>query len=287
MVRRLLFALACLGVAGCAAHTIPGGGYCAPPVQPAWALAEDPVSPEETSRIDRLAAVLGLRAVLRERRSSPAGLSPEARLRAVERIEATRATIAAASAELDCESERADQAADYLTRSASRAVQRLTIASVLVAAGTSIAGVLLSTNDAKAGVQDAVAISGGALTAGLGIASLYVHPTIEFMHPHNVLEDVWRGPAVSTVYPPPVWAYLTRPEFSNDQKQSIRERIIARWRTFETVENDPSIVALLFGAGGTYDAGTLRARAAMLDQVKAEVNLENQDLAALAAEILR
>jgi hypothetical protein len=34
------------------------------------------------------------------------------------------------------------------------------------------------------------------------------------------------------------------------------------------------------------DAGTLRLRAAMLDEVKPEVALENQDLAALAALLM-
>jgi hypothetical protein len=284
-MRRLL--LASLFTVGCAPHLAPTGSYCAPPVRAAWTIVEDPAPPPDVGRVERLAAILGLRDVVRERRKAEGPLPVELRLRAFERIEMAQAAIDATSAELDCESERADQAAEYLTRSGAGHVQRLTIASVVVAAGTSIAGVLLSTNNARAGVQDAVAISGGALTAALGIGSLYVHPTIQFMHPHNVLDDVWRGPTVSAMYPVPVWAYLSRPEFSNDQKQPIREHIVARWRTFETLKNDPSTIALLFGAGGKYDAESLHARAAMLDQVQAEVNLENQDLAALAAEILR
>ncbi|HEX4448057.1 MAG TPA: hypothetical protein VH044_15015 [Polyangiaceae bacterium] len=198
-----------------------------------------------------------------------------------------RIAVAASSAELACEAERADEAADYLTRHEAATVQRLTVASVLVAAATSVAGVFLSTSSARAAPQDAVAIGGGALTVGLGLGSLYVHREVEFIHPRNLLADIWNGPGISTAYPPPVWGYLTRSEFSNDQIQPIRERIVARWRKFETVENVPSMVAILFGAGGRYDAATLRARAAMLGQVKAEVDLENQELAALATELQR
>ncbi len=265
----------------------PNGGYCAPPLSPEWTLDEDPFEPGD-GRIERLASLLGLRADLRARRSA-SGAPPTAdeRLHALSRIEVARDALAAISAELACESERADQAADYLFRHQSDAVQELTIASVLVAAGTSVAGVILATAGAKNFPQDTVAIAGGGLTVGLGLGALYVHPKIDFGHPRNLLADVWNGPAVSKIYPPPVWAYLTRREFANDETRPIRERIVARWRAFETVDDDPGTLALLFGAGGRYDVDTLRTRASMLDQVRAEVDLGNQELALLAAELLR
>ncbi len=288
---RALFLIPLLSTAStastaCAPATLPGGGYCAPPALVPWSIASDPPPPASADRTERLAALLGLRDALVERRASHATASAESRVRALERIELARVAVAATVAELDCEGERAEQAADYLTRSGSNAVQRLTVASVLVAAGTSIAGVLLSTRNARADVQDTVAVSGGALTVGLGLGSLYVRPRVEFTHPRNLLADVWNGPATSTTYAQPVWAYLARPEFSNDQRDPIRAHVIARWRTFEQLQSDPSCTSLLFGAGGAYDAEQLRARAAMLDEVKAEVDLENQDLAVLAATLL-
>ena len=276
-----------LFAAACTPATLPSGGYCAPPVSATWTFHEDEVPPSGAGRTERMAALLGLRDALLERRASGGAAPPASKLQVVERLELARVAIAATSAELACEGERADQAADYLTRRRSQAVQELTVASVLAATFTSIAGVLLSTSDTKAGVQDAAAIGGGAVTAGLGLASLYVRPRVAFTHPHNLLADIWRGPATSSSYPFPVWGYLTRREFSNNQLRPIREHIIARWGTFETVEKDRSEVELLFGAGGDYDVGSLRMRAAMLDQVKAEVDLENQDLAVLVAELVR
>jgi hypothetical protein len=281
---RALFLIPLLSTA-CAPAALPSGGYCAPPALVPWSIASDPPPPASADRTERLAALLGLRDALAERRASRANASAESRTRALERIELARVAVAATVAELDCEGERAEQAADYLTRSGSNAVQRLTVASVLVAAGTSIAGVFLSTRGARADVQDTVAVAGGAGTVALGLGSLYVRPRVDFTHPRNLLADVWNGPATSTTYAQPVWEYLARPEFSNDEREPIRAHIVARWRTFEQLQ-DPSCAPLLFGAGGAYDADALRARAQMLDEVKAEVDLENQDLAVLAATLL-
>lgn len=259
------------------AHVARGEGYCAPPADVRWSVSAD-IAPANASREERLAALLGLRAALAERAKSE-----EARLRVVERIEMARLAIAATSAELDCEGERAQQAADALARSQSRGAQGLTIASIGVAAATSIVGVLLSTKNASAEAQDGVAIGGGAATAGLGLASLFVHPRLPFMHSRNLLADVWSGPATTPRYPPLVWAYLSRAEFSNSGQRSIREKMVERWKKDEELESDQALATLLFGGGGEYDADALRTRAAMLDEVKAEVSLANQDIAALAA----
>jgi len=125
------------------------------------------------------------------------------------------------------------------------------------------------------------------VTGGLGVGSLYVHPRIDFQHPRNLLTDLWTGPPTSSTYPPLVWAYLTRAQFSNEEQQAIREKIVARWRRYRDIASDPVETALLFGAGGSYDAATLRARAAMLDEVKAEVELVSQDIEALATVLVR
>jgi hypothetical protein len=229
-----------------------------------------------------MAALLGLRATL-----AGGARSDRDRERALERIEFARLAIRTAAAELACESERAKQAAEAAGRAQSKDVQSLTIASIGASAATAIAGVLLSTRAASAASQDAVAIGGGGLTAGLALASLAVHPGVSFVHARNLLSDVWLGPPSSSVYPAFVWAYLTQPEFSNDGQHAIREHIVERWRAVDDVTDDPALVRLIFGGGGRYDADGLRLRAAMLSDIAAEVDLENQDVAALADHILR
>ena len=269
---------------GCSPLATPGSGYCAPPVSSRWSVPED-VPSLDADRTERLAAILGLRAELLARRSPGGERSTEAQVRGLARIEAVRVALDATGAELSCESERADQAADYLERRQSQTVQALTVSSILASTATSVAGVLLSTSGASATSQDLVAIGGGAVTAGLGLGSIWVHPTIRFQHARNLLADIWTGPRYSTAYPAPVWAYLMRGEFSNDRTRPIREQIVARWRSLQTIDGSAS--TLLFGAGGSYDVETLRARSAMLDQVRAEVDLENQEIALLASELLR
>jgi hypothetical protein len=261
-----------------------GGGYCAP----AATLAS--VTPEPSvpgaPRNEQTLALVGLTSDAGAVSKPNEPLDVETRLRILERLELARVTIGATVAELDCEGERARQAADYLTNAQQRQVQTLTVASIAAAAATAIAGVFLSTGNASPTAQDTVGIVGGGATAGLGLASLYVHPSLPFEHTRNLLADVWSGPAASTTFPPVVWAYLTRAAFSNDQQQAIRVRIVERWRHFRSIGNDPEQQALLFGQGGRYDAATLRRRAAMLAEVKAEVALANQELSSVSGALL-
>lgn len=228
-----------------------------------------------------MAALLGVRALFVEGKHDEA-----TRIELLARIEEARLTIAATRAELDCAGESARQAADYLERAQERAATSLTVASIAAAAATSIVTVFLSTGQTSNWTQNSVAIGGGVVTAGLGAASLEVSPHMRVDHPRNLLADVWFGPKESTLYPPVVWGYLTDPEFSNDQREPIRAGIVARWEQFHGVrKEDPKLVALLFGSGGRYDEETLRMRGSMIDQVKAEVDLMNQDIAALAARL--
>jgi hypothetical protein len=230
-----------------------------------------------------MAALLGLRSAL-----TGATRDKTTKVDVLARIQEAQLLIAGTRAELDCAAESARQVADYLARKQSSTVQSLTIGSIAAAAVTGIVGVFLSTRQASNAAQDGAAVAGGVLSGGLGLGSLYVHANALYPHPRNLLADVWFGPKDSATYPPIVWGYFTQPVFSNDRRTPIRERILARWKQFEDIrKNDPVTVALLFGPGGTYDAATLRLRAAMLDEVNAEVELMNQDIAALAAMLFR
>ena len=275
--------LCLLALPACFRDAARGGGYCAPPDPRALLpLDSDELPPEGAPREDSMAALLALSGLSAEQ----ASVSSDIRVRIVERVELASLAIEATSAELDCEAERARQAADDLTRGQTTSTQALTVASIAAATLAGVAGVLLSTSGKSAVEQDTVAISGGVVTAGLGLGALLVHPHVVFEHPRNLLADVWLGPSTSTTYPPFVWAYLTRPEFSNGGYAAIRQRIVARWKQFRQVEA-PSTAAILFGGGGSYDAGALRTRAAMLDEVKAEVELGHQDLTAFARTFLK
>jgi hypothetical protein len=279
--RALLLLVAALGCAACVPEAALGGGaFCAAP-SASTPFSSEPPPPAGAPREERTAALLGVRALLAK------GLHDEAtKIYLLSRVEEARLTIAGTRAELDCAGERAKQAADYLAQSQQRAVHALTVGSIAAAAATTIVSVFLSTGQTSTWTQNGFAIGGGAVTAGLGLASLQIDGHVRLDHPRNPLADVWFGPKESSVFPPVVWGYLTQPEFSNDQRQPIRANLVDRWIRFQGIrKDDPKIVALLFGAGGTYDEKTLRMRASMIDQLKAEVDLMNQDIAALAARV--
>jgi len=232
-----------------------------------------------------MAALLGLSEALSLRAHGT--LTTDMRLHVLERMELARLAIDATSAELDCEGERTQQAADYLASQQAGLVQLVTVASILTAAAVSVASVLLSTTNASPALQNSVGIGGAAVAAGLGFATLYVAPTIRFEHARNLLRDIWEGPAQSHVYPPIVWAYLSRATFSNAQDAPIRSKIVERFRVLGATDDDAHIRKLLFEAGGQFDVAALRAQASLLDQVKAEVALESQELEALARSLMR
>jgi hypothetical protein len=283
-MHRGLGVAACVALGACATGGYPAGewGYCAPPEDPPRAMPEDPVSPN-ASRVERIAALLGVTDELREAQAAPPDGSGAlgARLVLLEQVAATRTILEATVAELDCERERSVQIAAYLQAKTDRSTTRFTLSSVLVGAATAIAsGVLVGAN-ANDVSQEVVAVSGGALAGTLAIIPLFDHPRMEIRHERNALADVWFAPRRPAIIPEVVWAYLARPAFSNSQTRSIRENIVARWKEYQL--GDGLDVPLLFGAGGWYDAASLNLRGAMLDQVKAEVRLMNQDLAALLA----
>lgn len=261
--------------------SIRGSSYCAPPVVPT-PFPSDPPPPPGAPREERVAALLGVSALLVE--GTP---DQETRMNLLARVEEARLVIAGTRAELDCAGERARQQADYLSNANQSAFHLLTVGSIAAAAVTSIVSVFLSTAKTSAWTQNGFAIGGGVVTAGLGVASLYVDGRIRIELTRNLLADVWFGPKESSVYPPVVWGYFTQPGFSNDQQRPIRENMIERWMHFQRIQqSDRETVTLLFGSGGMYDEDALRMRASMIDQVKAEVDLMNQDIAALARRIL-
>jgi hypothetical protein len=274
----LATAVAYLALSACAGpRLVRTEGYCAPPGGALLPIPSEPPRPG-ASDAARIAALLGVSRVLEERPRSET-----ARLLALERMELARVAIEETAAELECERERADQAAEALSRAKMNQAQALTIGSIGAAALTSIASTFLATRNASAEAQDSVAIGGGVVTAGLAIMSLYVHPTVPLRTPRNLLAPLWKGPEPPQEYPAIVWTYLARREFSNDRQRSIREHLVDRWRRETGLDQAPALARLLFGAGGDYDVDALRARAELLDEVEAEVHLESQALASFAA----
>jgi hypothetical protein len=184
--------------------------------------------------------------------------------------------IAGVAAELDCEGEKADQLARYLDNLNSKRNTRLTVSSIIAGAITTIATVAIK----KDGPQNAVAISGGLLSAGLGAMTINAAgKKIKLLHERNVLKDLWYTPDTSAIYPPFTWYMLNEKHFSNSGQSSLAANIKQRWEKFDL---DPPVSAadekLFFGEGGVYKADDLHKRAAMVNELQATIRSVNQDL---------
>lgn len=192
------------------------------------------------------------------------------------------------AAELDCEGERAEILADYLTARENNRNNLLTVLSITSGALITIAGTLASQklNDTQ---QDVIAISGGAISASFGLSILFIKTKVKYYHKRNLLAEIWNDPDNSKIFPPSIWYLLKEPFFSNTHEYSVVHNIKKRWKELK-LEDEGSEVSdqekqLLFGVGGTYTKGMLRTRSSMLNEVQASTRLMNQDLQAFILEI--
>ena len=303
----LLFGL--LALAGCATRpptrVAVAAGYCDPPLpsryDPAFAPQADfeaALTPALLARYPRrnllTANAVGIVPALREllalqeaaqRQPGPATELAVLRLRQriLAQVALVSSTVASLAAELDCEGERADQVAGYLKALDDRRTQRLNVLSISVGAASGIGTTLI---DNKPG-QYAFGIGGGLLAASLGLLTLRQSGhTVEFLHPRNLLGELWKEKPATDLFPPSVWYMLTNPAFSNGGQTSIAHNTRQRWQRYGQLARPDSkqakaLTNLLFGPGGQYSADQLTVRANMLNELQSAVRLLSQELQGL------
>jgi hypothetical protein len=181
------------------------------------------------------------------------------------------------AAELDCESERSKQLANYLDQINDTRVQKFTTLSVVTGAATAIV-TSISTNHAT---QVSVGVNGSIISALCGGLSIFSSKKcIEVKHVRNLLADIWYKPKTSTVYPPFIWFVLNAKELNTGGTlstiQSLKERWIEEGLINDLIKNKKE--QLFFGTGGNYCADDLHTRTSMINQLKAEVRSINQNL---------
>ncbi|MDC8446904.1 MAG: hypothetical protein LV473_00955 [Nitrospira sp.] len=199
--------------------------------------------------------------------------------------------VKSAAAEANCEEKRADQLADQLQEIRDARARRLTIFAVLVGG---VAGILsggLAAADPSSITGGLAAIAAGVVASAFGAAALFDDPRYEFQHGRNLLREVWEGQDQPSLFPVSVWRFLNRPLRDDPAQRSLREILLTSWLTTGRLgEPDSEVaqrrVALFFGSGGSYQIEDLRARAAMMDLLEAEIDLMSHDLERLMQEAL-
>lgn len=310
---KVYFFVLLLALAGCASTRSASrlhvtAGYCDPPLPYRYDSAFAPrpdfeaaLTPALLARYPRrnllTANAMGILPQLQElltleaqNRQQPGPATEVAVLRQRQRILAqlmlVGTTISSVAAELDCEGERADQVAGYLNEQDSRRTQRLNVLSISIGAASGIGTTVIANTPG----QYAFGIGGGLLAAGLGLLTLHGGSTAEFMHPRNLLAEVWAEKPTTDLFPPSVWYMLTNPAFSNSGQTTLAHNTRQRWQHYGQLAHPESaggrqLAALLFGAGGQYSADQLTVRANMLNELQSAVRLLNQELQGLLAVI--
>jgi hypothetical protein len=225
------------------------------------------------------------RLVEAEDRGAPEGEIADLRGRLNDTIGATALDLGSVVANIHCEEWRAREVASWVHDAESKQVRRFTAASLVLAASAAIATGVLSLVDKNDVAAAVVGIGGGVVAGTLGFSTLSVHETTRYLHPRNLLGQVWRG-GPHPDFPETVWSFLTRPKPAMPDR-TPREDIVDMWKDSgrlgdDPAHPDPERVALIFGEGGTYDANGLFARAGMLGELGQIVNLMSHDLQHLA-----
>jgi hypothetical protein len=199
--------------------------------------------------------------------------------------------VSSLTAEIVCESDRADQIADRLQDELSTRVKYETLGAIVIAGMAAIAsgGFILAAGLTVA--EATAAIAGGTLAAGLGSLPLFAESHQEYTHPRNLLREIWEGPRTSALFPKSVWRYLTRQQKAKLEGNTYRAELIESWRQEGRLGESGSAieqkrVPLLFGDGGVYELQDLRARSAMLRLLGSTVEMMHQDLETLIREVL-
>ncbi|AZA73227.1 hypothetical protein [Chryseobacterium indoltheticum] len=182
----------------------------------------------------------------------------------------------AVAAEFDCEGERVAQIGNYVDNLNDSRNNKLILYSIAAGAVASIAGGIVKDE----GWSSAIDISGGALGAGFGLATLNPKgKKVEFIHQRNLLRDIWNEKLESPNFPPFIWYMYTEKRFSNKEEHSVISSMKQRWLHYQ-FDDDKNAAdhSVIFKDGGLYRADDLHNRAAMLNQMQSATRTINQTI---------
>ncbi|MBX2902904.1 MAG: hypothetical protein KF872_05040 [Chitinophagales bacterium] len=198
--------------------------------------------------------------------------------------------ISAASSEIDCEEERADQISSYLKNIESTTETRLTVGSIVVGAAGGVTSGILAIKGNEGNVAEYIGLGTGLAETALGLGILLNERKVIFHHKRNVLKGIWNNAETSDVLPASIWYYLNYFNPQKPDKPSLRDQIMESWMSFKQIKTSKEekrkvLIDIYFGNGGKYTAAQLKNRARMYDQLESVIKLMKQDLKELMLEI--
>lgn len=200
-----------------------------------------------------------------------------------DRLLLTNIELEAIVAELDCNGERIDQLANYVDDINRNRNTRLTVASVVLAALTTVATVAIKNDHAST----VVGVAGGLTSAGL--SALTINPKgkrVLIAIKRSLLKNIWNSDNSDQAFPPSIWKILNEKAFSNSGDRSLIETIKNRWLQYifngKISAGDQT---LFFDKGGSFTADDLHSLANMFNELQATIRSVQQDLRSLGLKV--
>lgn len=250
--------------------------------------------PRLSARSRQLALAYGLAPALRQLQRAHAGPAPtkaayqvfgRQREALVLRVVQAAGDAERVMEELECERQRADQAAIVLQRRQTRRMNHFTVGSLLLGAASGTISATLQDKDTN--LRLTVLTAG--FSAGLGVGTLLVNPPLSYPIRRNLLASTWYRYPRPALYPPGLWAVLNqvRAGRADSDAPAPTQTIRRRWAQYDGLSGSRAAAqeALYFGAGGSYHLDDLHTRSAMLTQLEVATRLINQDLQKLLVEV--
>lgn len=207
------------------------------------------------------------------------------------RLQLATLEVSSLVAEIECEVHRADEIQDRLKDIQTKRTTTQTVLGIIFGGLANILTGGISMAAQTGDTANIVSITGGALEVLFGASANFTKVRQEFKHPRNHLQVIWAGEASREFFPPKIWRFLTQPNIRDLEGHSLRDVMIRAWREEGRLgqsdsRKEQAREALLFGAGGLYDAEDLHVREAMLQELEASIQLMHQDLQTLLHEVL-
>jgi len=213
----------------------------------------------------------------------------ELRQQLTDRILLAAFEVSSGVAEVVCERDRADQVAHRLDEIDTSRIRGLTLASIVLGGVAAIVSGGIGLAGGATTASDAVEVAGGVFSTMFGVTALFTKSKQEFTHDRNVLSELWNDPPTSPLFSPSIWRFLHRP---HKEGKTPREELVAAWRHEGRLGKPGSTheekrIVLLLGQGGSYHSTELHARASMLEELEATIQLMHQELELFVREIAK
>jgi hypothetical protein len=249
---------------------------------------------------DKAAQLVGILPELTQLRNLTASATPVDRWQLLwlhqhisEQVMAASLQVDATIAQIDNEISRANELRGYLSDHRDNAVNRLNLLGIIIGGGIGATASGLGYSDNLTKPAAVVGVTGGVISAGLGLAGLHAQngKTHEFDFNSNMLAEFFDRPALSnSLYPSIVWTFLNQPSIFGPADVTRKALLLQSWIQVERIDSlsNKAKIARITSEPSQHlqlSIDDLEDRAAMLQDVRARISFLKRDLGTLLGSL--